>query len=258
MKYTGVLCREFLSAHLPPSTPVVMAGAGGGGCDALLGGLSYEEELDQKPSPQLAAQHPETTAKDSTATTSATSDSSNSSNNGGNDGVAAVAGARADTSRTPAARLEPASSTCDCRAAAGAARGEMPPPSSTTATAAATTTITATPRARQLSPGDAPGVSAAAADGSNGELEVEGEVAGGEEPEDGGIDMEVCTVGDLYPWRNMYGATGRRDLLRVGFLRQQVMDDPEGFSAPSLSLFFFFFSSPRDLYARVYQTHVCA
>lgn len=60
-------------------------------------------------------------------------------------------------------------------------------------------------------------------------------------PERDGV--EVCTVGDLYPWRNFYGVTGRGEQLRLGFLRQQVIGDRTRSSlCAQWRLFSFFFA----------------
>lgn len=34
--------------------------------------------------------------------------------------------------------------------------------------------------------------------------------------------VDVCTLGELYPWRNLYGLTPRGEQVRLGFVRQQV------------------------------------
>ncbi|CAM9274425.1 unnamed protein product [Sphacelaria rigidula] len=131
----GVLCREFLSAHLPPCTPVIMAGSGD---DTLLsdaGGFEYDKHDSQSPS----VVNTDLDAKYHARTSEA----------------------------------EVAQSTCNCAKeersdeGAGQPRGTVPP-------------------------------------------------RGGS----GCIDM--TTVGQLYPWRNLYGLTPRGDQLRLGFVRQQA------------------------------------
>lgn len=34
--------------------------------------------------------------------------------------------------------------------------------------------------------------------------------------------IDVSTIGELYPWRNLYGLTPRGDQVRLGFIEQQV------------------------------------
>lgn len=147
----------------------------------------------------------------SSAGSSASSNSQGSKNAAG---AATFAGTQTAVASRAPARLEPASSTCDCRAAVAAAAGPggdgAPSPTTTTTR----TTSTKTARVHQPSLGDASGAATAVTgNSSKGEPETE--------PEGGAVD--VCTVGDLYPWRNMYGVTGRQELLRLGFLRQQVI-----------------------------------
>jgi len=188
----GVLCREFLSAHLSPSTPVVMSGSSGcdGGGDAssavVLGGLMYEEELDAQSTSlipnDIAVEPPQSERGEGVQTDSSSS-------------ALALAGTTDDPAVVPAAG-EPVTSTCDCRATAAATvAGEVGGASETW------------PRSR-----DGTGT-------GKGEKEPgrEGDVGPG-----AGAVVDVCTVGDLYPWRNTYGVTGRGELLRLGFLRQQV------------------------------------
>lgn len=184
---TGVLCREFLSAHLAPSTPVVMSGSGYDGAPAssVLGGLLYDEEersLLKPPSEKAVAP---------SAAAAATKDGgSNRSKVNDND-----------------------SSTVDASLDV-----------STRATAAAV--VPGGPEPEAVSMRDCGGNACAsvAATAENSEKEELLE----EVESDGGVgrrapDVDVCTVGDLYPWRNMYGATERGEQLRLGFLRQQVI-----------------------------------
>lgn len=196
----GVLCREFLSAHLSPTTPVVMSGSSGydGDGDAssavVLGGLRYDEELHAQSAPVTPKKT--TPTKPPPSETSSTSSSSSSTTSS----TLAVSGTTNGTSVVPAAG-EPAASTCDGRAAAAGAGG--------IGGASETETL---PRSR---------VGA----GSKQETKTRepGREGGALDPtEDVCTDVDVCTVGDLYPWRNIYGVTGRGELLRLGFLRQQV------------------------------------
>lgn len=170
----GVLCREFLSAHLHPSTPVIMSGSGADDVSLAVGGLLYEE-LDN-----LSLLTPGQTA----------SKSRDHPAGGGSDDLPNNPSMVCVEETTNEARVN---STCDCRGGAKASA-----PSDTTAVA-------------QLSGGSV---------GSGGSATVKGE-AGPVAGENGGVD--VCTVGELYPWRNFYGVTGRGEQLRLGFLRQQVI-----------------------------------
>lgn len=169
MRDSGVLCREFLSAHLCSSTPVIMSGSG----EAMIpGGLLYEEP-NLKPSPDPAK-------------------------NGG--GVAAGSGAALVAG-------EAAVATCGCETApagdgkhAGAARP-----------ATAATSPSSSCDARII-------VAASVEKGKGGGREQLGRNEGAAPG-----PMDVSTVGELYPWRNMYGVTERGGQLKLGFLVQQVM-----------------------------------
>lgn len=59
-------------------------------------------------------------------------------------------------------------------------------------------------------------------DSRGGEREREAGGGRGEGAGNGGGVVDVCTVGELYPWGNVYGVTGRVEQLRLGFVRQQV------------------------------------
>ncbi|CAM9334799.1 unnamed protein product [Ectocarpus fasciculatus] len=184
----GVLCREFLSAHLCPSTPVIMSGSG----EAIIpGGLLYEEP-NLKPSPDPAK-------------------------NGGR--VAAGSGAAL-------AAGESAVATCGCETApagdgkhAGAARP-----------ATATATATATAATSPSSSCDARIIGAASVDKGKGGGREQLHVGRNEGAAP--VPMDVATVGELYPWRNMYGVTERGGQLKLGFLVQQGAEE---LSDPSLA-----------------------
>ncbi|CAM9286931.1 unnamed protein product, partial [Hapterophycus canaliculatus] len=194
----GVLCREFLSTHLAPSTPVVMSGSGNDGSSSVvLGGLLYEE-ADLRPSSR-AGLPSETTECDAGGSSNSNSD---------------VAVPLAVPAAAPG-RVPPATSTCGHRAAVGgdgAPSRAGPPPA----------VLMSAPT------GDPCGLLSSAA---RGEDEEGGE--GGDHGRGGAsASVDVCSVGDLYPWRNLYGVRGRGEQLRLGFLAQQAAEE---ISKPGLS-----------------------
>ncbi|CAN0180894.1 unnamed protein product [Ectocarpus sp. 6 AP-2014] len=165
----GVLCREFLSAHLCPSTPVIMSGSG----EAIVpGGLLYEEP-NLKPSPDSAK-------------------------NGGG----------ATASGTLVAG-EAAVDTCGCEAAPPAGDGRH--------------AGAATPPAASPSPSSSCDTRILAA--SAGKGEGEGRVQSGGNEGAAPAPVDVSTVGQLYPWKNMYGVTERGGQLKLGFLAQQKAEE---------------------------------
>lgn len=170
LRDAGVLCREFLSAHLCPSTPVIMSGSG----EAIIpGGLLYEEP-NLKPSP-------------------------NSTKNGlGDTGSGAlVAG-------------EAAVATCGCETAPA---GDGKHTGAATPAAANPSSSSSSCDARIL---------AASAEKGKGD----GRAELGRNEGDAPVPVDVSTVGELYPWKNMYGVTERGGQLELGFLVQQVMPEP--------------------------------
>lgn len=191
-----MLCREFLSAHLAPSTPVVMSGSGNdGSSSAVFGGLLYDKEADLKPPSRPGV----------------VADASGRDSGGMKSGAGPIP-------RTASVMMPPVTSTCGCRAAVvddGAA------------TRAATPSVVL----MSASPGD-PGSSRAS--DARGKDDIGGEREGGESGDRGGegAPVDTCTVGDLYPWRNMYGVSGRAEQVTLGFLAQQVKRDSRFCSRP--------------------------
>lgn len=163
--YAGVLCREFLSAHLPLSTPVVMSGSGDQEPSTVGGFLYTEQDTLSSATPKDANQLGSKVV-------------------GETDG--SVATTRTATTVSPRAPSGRSSFARD---------GETP------GTPVDVASVGGTPENR-------------------GSVGGKGEENGGGK-EQGGV--HVCTVGDLYPYKNMYGITERGDQLRLGFLKQQVI-----------------------------------
>ncbi|CAM9255383.1 unnamed protein product [Scytosiphon promiscuus] len=187
----GVLCREFLSAHLAPSTPVVMSGSGNdGSSSAIVGGLLYEE-ADLKP-PSRADVPLESTGRVA--------------------GVKNNGGAHSPPWTGAAGMASPAASTCGCVAAVGV--DEAPP------------RVTTPPGVlMSASQGEPVSLMTTVARGGK-DREAGGRSSGGSQSRgQEGAPMDVCTVGDLYPCKNMYGVTGRGEQLRLGFLVQQTAEE---------------------------------
>ncbi|CAN0529265.1 unnamed protein product [Ectocarpus sp. 12 AP-2014] len=167
----GVLCREFLSTHLCPTTPVIMSGSG----EAIIpGGLLYEEP-NLKPSPDSAK------------------------NRGGTTGSGVlVAG-------------EAAVDTCGCETAPPAGDGKH---------AGAATRAAASP-----SPSSSCDTRVLAASAEKDEGKGRAQSGGNEGAKAAPVPMDVSTVGELYPWKNMYGVTERGGQLKLGFLVQQKAEE---------------------------------
>lgn len=244
------MCREFLSAHLPPATPVVMSGSGDEE-PSVAGGLLYQEndapllvtlkkdetvgesryidttdggsgghfpvmvenETDEKSrcinttDGGRGGAFPVMINNETVGCFDAT-DGGSDDGSGGGTVLDTVVASPIPSTRTPG-------STCDCRRSTVVAQRDSANGSIIDVAAQSSghgVELLAVDVAAQSSGSELDG----------GGVKREGDGGGAEGAGNGGRGVDVCTVGELYPWGNAYGVTGRVEQLRLGFVRQQV------------------------------------